>query len=173
VPDIRDYSVREGLRDGQEIEIRALRPEDRNALLAAVARSSSQSLYRRFFAVKRTFTEQEITFFLNVDFVTHVALVAMLGEYGRSTLVGGARYVMSEPQRAEVAFAIVEEHQRRGIGKILLSHLARIARGAGIEEFVAEVLPHNAAMLRVFAVSGFSFSAKREGTTTHVVLKLV
>jgi RimJ/RimL family protein N-acetyltransferase len=97
----------------------------------------------------------------------------MLGEYGQSTLVGGARYIMSEPQRAEVAFAIVDEHQGRGIGKILLSHLARIARGAGIEEFVAEVLPDNAAMLRVFAVSGFSFNAKREGTTTYVVLKLV
>ena len=56
VADISDYSACEGLSDGQEIEIRALRPEDRNALLAAVARSSTQSLYRRFFAVKRNFT---------------------------------------------------------------------------------------------------------------------
>jgi L-amino acid N-acyltransferase YncA len=80
---------------------------------------------------------------------------------------------MSEPQRAEVAFAIVDEHQGRGIGKILLSHLARIARGAGIEEFVADVLAHNAAMLKVFAGSGLTFTAKREGSTTHVVLKLV
>jgi RimJ/RimL family protein N-acetyltransferase len=173
VPDIRDYSACESLRDGQEVEIRALRPEDRNALLAAVARSSTQSLYRRFFAVKRNFTEQEISFFLNVDFVTHVALVAVLREHGQSTLVGGARYVMSEPQRAEVAFAIVDEHQGRGIGKILLRHLAGIARGGGIEEFVADVLPHNAAMLRVFAGSGLTYTAKREGSTTHVVLKLV
>jgi RimJ/RimL family protein N-acetyltransferase len=173
VLDIRDYSACEGLRDGQEVEIRALRPEDRNALLAAVARSSAQSLYRRFFNVKRNFTEQEVSFFLNVDFVTHVALVAVLGEHGQSTLVGGARYVVSEPQRAEVAFAIVDEHQGRGIGKILLSHLARIGRCSGIKEFIAEVLPQNAAMLRVFARSGLAFSAKREGSTTHVVLKLV
>lgn len=173
VLDIRNYSARECLRDGQEVEIRALRPEDRNALLAAVGRSSAQSLYRRFFAVKRNFTEQEISFFLNVDFVTHVALVAVLRVHGHSTLVGGARYVMSEPRRAEVAFAIVDEHQGRGIGKILLSHLARIARAAGIEEFVAEVLSQNSAMLRVFAGSNLIFRAKREGGTTHVVLKLV
>lgn len=172
VPDIRDYSARESLRDGQEIEIRALRPEDKDALLAAVARSSAQSLYQRFFAVKRNFTEQEISFFLNVDFVTHVALVAVLRAHGQSTLVGGARYVKSEAQRAEVAFAIADEHQGRGIGKILLSHLARIARGAGIEEFVADVLPQNAAMLKVFSRSGLIFSANREGSTTHVVLKL-
>jgi RimJ/RimL family protein N-acetyltransferase len=110
---------------------------------------------------------------LNVDFVTHVALVAVLREHGQSKLVGGARYVMSEPQRAEVAFAIVDEHQGRGIGKILLSHLARIARSAGIEEFVADVLPQNTAMLRVFAGSGLIFTAKSDGSTTHVVLKLV
>ena len=97
----------------------------------------------------------------------------MLREHGQSTLVGGARYVVSEPRRAEVAFAIVDEHQGRGIGKILLRHLARIARGAGIEEFVADVLPHNAAMLRVFASSGLNFNSKREGSTIHVVLKLV
>jgi RimJ/RimL family protein N-acetyltransferase len=173
VLNIRDYSAREGLRDGGEIEIRALRPEDRTALLAAVARSSAQSLYRRFFTAKRNFTEPEISFFLNVDFVTHVALVAVLREHGQSTLVGGARYVMSKPERAEVAFAIVDEHQGRGIGKILLSHLVRIARGAGIKEFVADVLAQNVAMLKVFAGSGLIFSAKREGSTTHVVLKLV
>jgi RimJ/RimL family protein N-acetyltransferase len=173
VSDIRDYSARECLRDGQEIEIRALRPEDRDALLAAVAHSSTESLYRRFFAVKRNFSEQEISFFLNVDFVMHVALVAVLTEHGQSTLIGGARYVMSEPQRAELAFAIVDEYQGRGIGKILLSHLARIARDAGIEEFVADVLPRNEAMLRVFAGSGLLFNAKRQGGTTHVVLKLV
>jgi GNAT superfamily N-acetyltransferase len=72
-----------------------------------------------------------------------------------------------------VAFAVVDEHQGRGIGKILLRHLAAIARGAGVEEFVADVLSQNAAMLKVFAGSGLKVSVTREGSTTHVVLKLV
>jgi hypothetical protein len=67
------YSARETLRDGRRLEIRALKPDDRADLEAAVGRVSDQSLYRRFFEIKHHFSEQEIAFFLNVDFVNHVA----------------------------------------------------------------------------------------------------
>jgi hypothetical protein len=77
------YSAFETLRDGRRVEIRALRPDDRADLIAAVDRSSGQSLYRRFFAVKRSFTESEIDYFLNVDFVNHVALVAIVDVAGQ------------------------------------------------------------------------------------------
>ncbi len=78
-----NYSAFETLRDGRRVEIRALRPDDRADLIAAVGRSSLQSLYRRFFAVKRSFTESEIDYFLSVDFVDHVALVAVVDETRR------------------------------------------------------------------------------------------
>ena len=69
-----NYGVVEVLRDGRTVKIRALRSEDRDELLAAVERTSTQSLFRRFFGAKRGFTEQEIAFFLDIDFVDHVAL---------------------------------------------------------------------------------------------------
>src|SRR5947209_3553674 len=117
------YSTMETLRDGRRVEIRALRPEDRDGLLAAVGRSSTQSLQRRFFAVKRGFTEREIAFFTEIDFVGHVALVAELEEEGRTTIVGGARYVVVQPGQAEVAFAVVDQYQGQGIGAALMHHL--------------------------------------------------
>ena len=101
-----NYSAYETLRDGRRVEVRALRPDDRADLIAAVARSSAQSLYRRFFAVKRDFAEPEIEFFLNVDFVDHVALVAVVDESDRSVIAGGARYVVVQLGKAEVAFAV-------------------------------------------------------------------
>ena len=73
-----EYSAVEFLRDGRRVEIRALKPDDRTDLGAAVESVSPQSLYRRFFTVKRGLTEQEIDFFLNVDLVTHVALAAVM-----------------------------------------------------------------------------------------------
>lgn len=166
------YSAFETLRDGRRIEIRALRPDDRAALIAAVARSSAQSLYRRFFEIKRHFTEPEIEFFLNVDFVDHVALVAVVEENGRPVVIGGARYVGVQPGKAEVAFALIDQYQGHGIGAALLRHLAAIAAKAGIEELIAEVLPDNLPMLKVFEKSGFPMSRTHEFQAVHVSLRL-
>ena len=166
------YSAVEELRNGRRAEIRALRPDDRADLLAAIGRTGAESLFRRFFAPKRGFTEKEIEFFLNIDFIAHVALVAVVEEEGRSMLVGGGRYMVVQPGKAEVAFAIVDQYQGQGIGARLMHHLAAIARIGGVRELIAEVLPDNAPMLKVFAKSGFDLSTKREPGVVHVALQL-
>lgn len=143
-----DHSVVETLRDSRSVTIRALKPEDRGAVLSAVERVSSQSLYRRFFGPKRGFTEQETDFFVNVDFVTHVALEAAVDEYGKNTIVGAGRYIVAEPGKAELAFAIIDNYQGLGIGTALLRNLVLIARESGLKQLVADVLPGNALMLR-------------------------
>jgi RimJ/RimL family protein N-acetyltransferase len=167
------YSAGERLRNGRRIEIRALRPQDRNDLIAAVSRTSSESLYRRFFAVRRQFSETEESFYLNIDFVSHVALVALAEENGQPTIIGGGRYVVDEPGRAEVAFTVVDKYQGQGVGAALLRHLAVIARQAGLRELVAYVLADNKAMLKVFEKSGLKYSTKRESNTINVALGLV
>ncbi len=167
-----DYSGVESLRDGRQVEIRALRPADRAGLLAAFERTSDESRYRRFFAPKRTFSEREIAYYLNVDFVSHVALVAVLEDGGRPVIVGGARYIVSEPGRAEVAFAVDDAYQGLGIASGLMRHLVKIARTAGLSELDAEVLPDNAPMLAVFAHSGLPMRQRRDGSVIHVALRL-
>ena len=168
----RDYSATETLRNGRAIEIRALRPEDRAGLLAAVGRTSDQSLYRRFFAFKRGFTDQEVDFYLNVDFVGHVALVALLEDNGRPVIVGGCRYIVGPPGQAEVAFAVDDAHQGQGVGTALMRHLVAIARGAGLKELIADVLPENTAMLKIFRASGLRINTERDPEATHLVLYL-
>ena len=167
------YSAIESLRDGRRVEIRALRPGDRSGFTEAVSRSSAESLRRRFFGPKRTFTEQEVSFFVNVDFVNHVALVAVVEEGGQPTIVGGARYIVLAPGQAEVAFNVVDQSQGQGVGAALMRHVTAIAREAGIKELVADVLPENTPMLKVFEKSGLPMSTKRKGGVAHVVLRLV
>jgi RimJ/RimL family protein N-acetyltransferase len=169
--DAAKYSAFERLRDGRRVEIRALRLEDREDLLAAVERTSTQSLYRRFFGVKRKFSEKEIAFFLDIDFDKHVALVAVADQGGRQIIVAGGRYVVVRPGTAEVAFAVVDEFQGQGIGAALMRHLTTLARDAGLKEFIAEVLPDNIAMLKVFEKSGLRMRTKQEARVVHVVLK--
>lgn len=166
------YSAVEVLQDGHRVEIRSLKPADRPALEAAVERTSAQSLYRRFFAVRTVFTEKQANFFVNVDFKTHVALIALVEEDGRAMIVGGSRYVLVGEKKAEVAFMIIDRYQGKGIGALLLRHLTAIAREAGLRQFVAEVLSENSSMLKLFEKSGLPMSVRPEANVVHVTLDL-
>ena len=172
MPEARHYRAIEQLRDGRQIEIRALRPDDKDDMLAAIERTSTESLQRRFFAVKRGFSQKEIDFFMKIDFSNHVALVALADEDGRPTIVGGGRYVVVEPGRAEVAFIVIDGYQGQGLGAHLMRHLAGIARDAGLTELTAEVLPENTAMRKVFSKFGFRPGARREPQVIHLVMRL-
>jgi RimJ/RimL family protein N-acetyltransferase len=165
------YSAIETLRDGRRLEIRALTHDDRSDLIAAVARTSAESLRRRFFVPKTKFTDREMDFFSNVDFVNHVALVAVI-EDDQTAIVGGGRYIVVRPGEAEIALAIVDHYQGRGIGTALIRHLVAIARAAGLTRLIAEVLAENLPMLRVFEQSGLAISTKREAELRHVTLEL-
>jgi RimJ/RimL family protein N-acetyltransferase len=167
-----NYAATERLRDGTSLHIRALLPSDRAEMLAAIGRSSKQTLYRRFFAPKKNFSERELEFFLNVDFTSHVALVALLAEEGRDAIVGGARYIVVRPGGAEVAFVVDDPHQKRGIAGHLIRHLIQIARAAELKEFVAEVLPENLPMLKVFERCGLATTTRSERGVVHVTLVL-
>ncbi|KRQ90388.1 GNAT family N-acetyltransferase [Bradyrhizobium valentinum] len=172
MPEAAEYSVREHLRDDRPITIRALRPDDRAEMLTAIGRTSTQSLQRRFFVPKKGFSEQEMAFFLNIDFESHVAIVAEISEDGRPVIAGGGRYIVVQPGQAEVAFVVVDAYQGQGIGTILMRHLAVLARSAGLKELVAEVLPENTAMLNLFKKFGFQTHSKGSPQVVHLMLQL-
>ena len=172
MPDAAEYSVREHLRDDRPITIRALRPDDRAGMLAAIGRTSMQSLQRRFFVPKKGFSEQEMAFFLNIDFESHVAIVAEIEEDGHPVIAGGGRYIVVQPGQAEIAFVVVDAYQGQGFGTILMRHLAVLARDAGLNELIAEVLPENTAMLKLFKKFGFRPDAKGSPQVVHLTLQL-
>jgi len=167
-----NYTAHESLADGSRIDIRALRREDEADMLAAIGNTSAQSLQRRFFVMKRHFSDKERAFFMDVDFKNHVALVALGEQEGRKIIVGGGRYVVFEPGRAELAFVVIDAWQGRGIGSILMRCLIEIARAARLQELTAEVLPENAAMRGVFGKFGFRPVSRQDPQTIHLALTL-
>lgn len=166
------YSAIETLRDGRRVEIRAQRPSDREAIAAALRRAGPETIYRRFFGPKKGFTEKEAAFYLDIDFVSHVALVAELDEAGRKVIAGGGRYIVTAPGQAEVAFAVGDAYQGQGIGRLLMRHLIVIAREGGIGTFVADVLPDNAPMLKVFEKCGLPLTKRADADVVHATLAL-
>ena len=141
-------------------------------MLAAIEKTSAQSLQRRFFVMKRRFSDKERAFFLDVDFKDHVAIVALADEAGRKVIVGGGRYIVFEPGRAEMAFVVIDTWQARGIGSILMRHLIKIADDTGLDELTAEILPENTAMIKIFEKAGFRPVRRRDPQTLHLVRRL-
>jgi RimJ/RimL family protein N-acetyltransferase len=165
------YSAVETLPDGRRVEIRALRPDDQADFIAAVGHTSAESLYRRFFVPRRSFTEEEIAFFVHVDFIDHVAIIAVTREGGRPAIVGGGRYIVVQPGQAELAFVVVDRYQGQGTGSALMRHLATMAREAGLTQLIAEVLPDNVPMLSVFKKAGFQLTGRGRGVV-YLTLRL-
>lgn len=140
------------LRDGGTAHLRPIHPSDADAVQAFHVGQSQKSIYMRFFAFKSKLSAKELKRFTEVDYKDRVALVITIG----GEIMGIGRYDrLDDPEEAEVAFNISDAHQGRGIGSILLEHLAAAARENGIRKFSAEVLPENRKMLMVFSDAGY------------------
>ena len=167
--DASQYSATATLRDGSAVTIRAQRPTDREGMRSALVQMGQESIQRRFFAPRRYFSEGEVAFFLNIDFVRQVALVAVAGG---AIVVGGCRYIVTEPGVAEVAFSVADDWQGRGLGGLLMEHLIGIARQQGLRLLVAEVLKENTAMLTVFRKCGLPTETRHEAGVVHLTAEL-
>ena len=152
------------LRDGSTLRLRAPAAEDADALVEFFSSLSEQSLYLRFHGYP-ALGPKLVEPVLDPDWQERGALIGSLD--GR--IVALANWVrLRDPRAAEVAFAVGDEFQRRGIGTRLLERLAARAAEAGIEEFVAEVLHDNRAMLGVFQDAGFEVARAIESGEVEV-----
>jgi acetyl coenzyme A synthetase (ADP forming)-like protein len=147
------------LRDGSTVHVRPARPEDRQAMLEFLRELSPDSRMLRFFTASANL-EWVADRMTDVDYRDRVSLLATAGPGGR--VVAHATYITTIPERAEVAFAIADALQGRGLGTILLGQLAEMAEENGIRVFQAEVLPNNRRMIDVFRESGFPVSMRSE-----------
>ena len=152
------------LTDGGTAHVRPIVPQDAPLLEDFHSRLSERTIYYRFFSAKRKLSEQEVRRFTEVDYDDRVALVALIG--GR--LIGVARYDRLNETDAEVAFVVEDAHQGRGIGSVLLEHIAAAARERGVRRFAAEVSAEKRHMILVFADAGYSSPRSfASGTPNH------
>lgn len=147
------------LRDGSQVTIRPIRPEDAEIEQAFVRNLSDESRYFRFMDTVRELSPQMLRRFTRVDYLLHMALLAVAERDGRETQVAVARYIADEElQRCEFAIVVADDWQRKGLGARLMRALTAAARGAGIRVMFGEVLAGNHKMLRLMAKLGFSAS---------------
>jgi RimJ/RimL family protein N-acetyltransferase/predicted CoA-binding protein len=152
------------LRDGTTLRLRPPGAADASAVVDFFAALSERSRYQRFHGVAALRPELAEPF-LEPDWTDRGSLVGEL----EGRIVALASYArLREPRTAEAAFAVADELQGKGVGTRLLERLAARAAAAGIERFVAEVMPDNRAMLRVFEDAGFEIVRELTGGEVEV-----
>jgi acetyl coenzyme A synthetase (ADP forming)-like protein len=147
------------LRDGSTVHVRPIRPDDEERLATFLRGLSEESRAMRFFSLTNDSTLRNLAHSeAAVDYVRRFGLVATTDPEER--IVAHALYDAINEEQAEVAFAVADALQGRGLGTILLGHLAEIAASHGLRVFEAFVLPGNLRMLQVFRESGFPTEIK-------------
>jgi acyl-CoA synthetase (NDP forming)/RimJ/RimL family protein N-acetyltransferase len=155
--------------DGGTVHLRPICPEDADALVGLMDRSSDQTRYYRFFGPMKKLSDRDLHRFTHVDHVDRVAFVVLLGDQ----IIGVGRFDRyPDTDDAEIAFLIEDAHQGRGLGSVLLEHLAAAGRERGIKNFVAEVLAQNSKMVRVFQDAGYKAERSYEDGVVHLTFPI-
>jgi GNAT superfamily N-acetyltransferase len=170
------YYERALLADGRPVELRLIRPDDKERLRRGFERLSAESRYRRFFTPKPSLSPTELAYLTEVDQVDHVALGALDGarEHDGDEGLGVARFVRlaERPDTAEAAIAVADEVQGRGLGRLLFQRLCAAAAERGIERLRCEMLALNQPMRGLVDALVPEVMHERDGQTVVVEFTL-
>jgi GNAT superfamily N-acetyltransferase len=176
VPELRNYLVHETLKDGTQVTVRAVRPDDGPRIRRAFEGLERETIYTRFFGYKQEVTDAELGHITGVDFRRDVALLVTIDSGDEEIVIGGASYFAvpsdSPDRSAELAFTVEEDYQGLGMAGLLMRHLIGIARRNGLARLEADVLARNLSMLAVFRRHGLAMTLRQEGDVVHVTFDL-
>jgi ribosomal protein S18 acetylase RimI-like enzyme len=160
--DIRDRAAR-------RVEIRPLAPGDRGRLAQAFSRLSEETRRRRFRGLASQLAEPDLDRLTQIDHHHHEALAAIAPDSGR--IVGVARFITmpDDPRAAEVAIAVNDDWQGRGIGRRLMSELVARARAEGVARLLAYVSADNHTVRSWIARAGGVAEASAGGETIYSI----
>jgi RimJ/RimL family protein N-acetyltransferase len=153
------------LRTGDPVLIRPIRPSDKSLLIDGLQRLSPESRYRRFFSPVPKLGASQLRYLTEVDHHAHEALVALDPRTGAGVGVAGFIRSSADPAVAEIAIAVVDDWQGRGLGTELLHELAARAREEGVRRVSAFVLERNPPMLRSSASRRIPIAASAEASS--------
>jgi acetyltransferase len=158
------------LKDGSEVTIRPIRPDDGELEQEFVRGLSDEARYFRFMDPVRELSARMVSHFTRVDYDRHLALIATAERDGSEMEIGVARYVARDDGTGcEFAVVVADAWQRKGLGKRLLEALMAAAREVGVRVMYGDVLAGNGNMLRLMDSMGYSVSFNpRDPRLMHV-----
>ncbi len=160
------------LKDGTEVTIRPIRPEDEALELEFVRGLSAETSRFRFFQVIKDLQHDALVRFCNIDYDREMALIAEIQEGDKKTEAGVARLIL-DPSNAhgEIAAVVADAHQGKGLGTKLVDMLIGFAREKGVESIYGIIMPDNLTMIRFCEKLGFTIRRIPDNVIAELKLK--
>jgi acetyltransferase len=167
------YTTRFRLKDGREVTLRVIRPEDGPLVIAMHATHSEQTIRMRYFSLVKTLSRDTLIRLCHLDYNREMALVAVLTENGQTKMVGVSRYYL-HPESGDAEFAVIvnDAWQGQGLGQHLMQRLIAVARERGVRRLVGLVLAENNAMLNLMDELAFRREESGEQGVVKVTMAL-
>ena len=168
-----EYESTITLKDGQQVFMRPIRPDDEPMMKEMFYSFTERTRYLRFHGPVQAFPHARLQVFCNIDYNTEFTLIGVVGSPGEEDVIALGCYMHDEATNtAEVAFSVRDDWQNKGLGSHLFQKLAEVGRARGIREFHAEVLTENILMLKVFHNSDCAVATTTDGDVIHIQLGL-
>jgi acyl-CoA hydrolase/GNAT superfamily N-acetyltransferase len=156
-----ELEARRTTKTGLEVFLRPVRMSDESLLKELFYSLSEDSMYRRFISMRKDMPHERLQQFVVIDYTKEMVILALLQEGEKEKIVGIGQYSVHEASHtAEVAFAVRDDQQNKGIGTTLLTYLTYLGKRRGLLGFTAEVLVENRPMLHLFEKMGFDISKR-------------
>ena len=156
-----ELEARRTTKTGLEVFLRPVRMSDEALLKELFYSLSEDSMYRRFISMRKDMPHERLQQFVVIDYTKEMVILALLQEGEKEKIVGIGQYSVHEASHtAEVAFAVRDDQQNKGIGTTLLTYLTYLGKRRGLLGFTAEVLVENRPMLHLFEKMGFDISKR-------------
>jgi acetyl coenzyme A synthetase (ADP forming)-like protein len=167
------YEMEVLLKDGSSILLRPIRVDDARSWVGFIGKLSTENKYLRFLHTSKEMNLDDAVRFCTVDYHNRFAFVAAASREPNKDIVGAGQYYrLPDHHSAEVALAIQDSYQGRGLGTSLLKQLADVARENGIDIFEADVLAENEQMMNVFKDYGFHVTSELQTGVYHVTFAI-
>lgn len=160
------------LRDGKEVLLRPIRPEDEPLEYELIKGLSEESSRFRFFQVIREVTHEMLVRLCNIDYDREIAIIAEYNEGGRKRNVGVGRLIIEpERNRGEFAVLVADDFQGKGLGTKLVDMIIEIAQDKGLYSIYGIVLPENTKMIGLCKKFGFDVKYGKDEVFVELKLK--
>ncbi|MEM3041133.1 MAG: bifunctional acetate--CoA ligase family protein/GNAT family N-acetyltransferase, partial [Nitrososphaerota archaeon] len=161
----RKYVAKRTLRDGKEVTLRPIKPEDEPLLVELFKTFSEETMRLRFFEVIREISHKTLARYCNIDYDREMSIVAEMIEDSKRRVVGMVRLVVQpDGESGEVAVVVGDPWQNRGLGSMMLDYIIEIGKDMRLKRIFGEILAENTKMMHICYTRGFETKPVDEET---------